>query len=154
MRLLTLLLALTGLCLGEVDKWVACVQGISSAIGYVVFAGADPTDYYGTMCTNNLTVVTLWASAKLYCSPKEIEEGSKLLGGYCTEYGSVELTPYSQVAPILTDKFISSLPRAYYSDIAAGTIFNTSVVISRPFYKSARDTYVRTFILNVIGGLC
>lgn len=143
MKVLPLLLVLPGLALGVVDQYVDCLDGIYTAISYLTFSGTDATDYYGTACTNKVVVTSMWAAAKMYCTPKQIDLGYKQLDKQCEEYGSVALTPYSEVLPTLTDQYIKSLPVAQYSDIKAGTIFNTSVLISRSLYKAGRDTYVR-----------
>ena len=144
MKLLILSLAWSGLSLGAVDEYTGCLGGIETAISYLTFNGTDPEDYYGNLCTNKIVVTSMWAAAKLYCTPKQIEAGVKQFGGYCTEYGGVTLTPYLNVLPVLTDDYIKSLPVAQYSDIGAGTVWNTSVLISRSFYKAARNTYVCT----------
>lgn len=143
MKLLPLLLVLSGVAVGAVDKDTGCLDGIRTAVSDLLFNGTDPTDYYGTLCTNKLVVTSLWASAKVYCTPRQIQAGFKLLDGYCVEYGNVKLTPYSEVLPVLTNSFIKSLPVAQYSDIEDATVFNTSVLISRPLYKAAKDTVVR-----------
>ncbi|RMZ91127.1 hypothetical protein DV736_g1634, partial [Chaetothyriales sp. CBS 134916] len=142
MRVLTLFFALSGISLGAVDQYTGCLEGIATALAYLTFNSTDATDYYGNECTNTDVVRSMWAAAKIYCTPKEIEAGAKQLGGYCEEYGSVTLVPYSKVLPILTQSYISSLPVAEYSDIAKATVFNTSVLISKSFYKTAKDTYV------------
>ncbi|OAP60926.1 hypothetical protein AYL99_05928 [Fonsecaea erecta] len=86
--------------------------------------------------------MSMWAAAKVYCTPREIEAGEKQFSGYCEEYGNVQLIPYAEVLPNLTNEYIKSLPVAQYSDIEDLTVFNTSVMISRSLYKAGRDTYV------------
>jgi hypothetical protein len=144
MKLLILLVALSGISLGSVDKYTGCLDGIQTAVSYLTFNVTDPSDYYSNLCTNRLLVNSFWAAAKVYCTAEQIAAGSKKYAGYCEEYGGVELIPYSEVLPILTNSYIRSLPLAEYSDIADATVFNTSILISRPFYEAARETSVRT----------
>jgi hypothetical protein len=89
----------------------------------------------------------MWAAARVYCTAEQIAAGSKQFAGYCVEYGGVELIPYSEVLPKLTNGYIKSLPVAHYSDVEDLTVFNTSVLISRSLYKAAKDTYVRVVLL-------
>lgn len=58
------------------------------------------------------------------------------------EYGSVELTPYSKMLPDLTEDYINSLPLVEYSDIEAGTVWNTSIQLSKTVVKAGVGTYV------------
>jgi ferric-chelate reductase len=142
MKVLTILLALSGLSVGSVDEYTGCLNGVQTAVSYLNFNVTDPSDYYGNSCTNELLVNSMWAAAKLYCTAEQIVAGSKEFEGYCTEYGGVELVPYSKVLPILTNDYIRSLPVAEYSDLENYTLFNTPVLISRSLYKAAKDTYV------------
>ncbi len=142
MKVLPILLALSGLSLGSVDEFTACLNGVQTAISYLTWNVTDPEDYYVNGCTNKLLVSSMWAAAKVYCTAEQIEAGSVLFGGYCTEYGGVELIPYSDVLPVLTNDYIKSLPIARYSDLQNLTVFNTPVLISRSFYKAAKDTSV------------
>ncbi|KIW31772.1 uncharacterized protein PV07_03368 [Cladophialophora immunda] len=140
MKTLSLLLFLCGLS-RAVDKETGCLDGVQTAVSYLTFNETDP-DYYVNSCTNKLVVYSMWAAAKLYCTPREIAAGEKEFSGYCEEYGNVELIPYAKVLPILTDEYIKSLPVAQFSDIEDFTVFNTSVLISKSLFKAGRDTYV------------
>ena len=148
MRVLSLLLALSSLSSGAVDQYTGYLDGIQTAISYLTFDGADPEDYFGTACTNKLVVTSMWAAAKVYCTTKQIEAGFQEFAGYCSEYGSVELVPYTKVLPLLTNDYIKSLPVAQYSDVENATVFDTSVMISTSLYRTGKDTYVCAYFFN------
>ncbi|KIW68679.1 hypothetical protein PV04_04606 [Phialophora macrospora] len=142
MKVLTILLALSGLSLGSVEEYTGCLNGIRTALAKLNLNVTGPIDYYTKLCTNELFVNSMWAAAKVYCTTEQIVAGSELFAGYCTEYGGVELVPYSKVLPVLTNNYIGSLPVAEYSDVENYTVFNTPVLLSRSLYKAAKDTYV------------
>ncbi|KAF2095576.1 ferric-chelate reductase [Rhizodiscina lignyota] len=144
MKLLTILLVLSGVAFGTVDEYTGCLQGAQTAVNYLIFNVTDPTDYYGNLCTNKLYTISMYAAAKLYCTPREIQAGFDYFNPLCQEDGGVELVPYSKIEPLLTDGYIISLPVANYSDYINATVFNTPVLISRSYWEMARDTYVRT----------
>lgn len=127
---------------GSMDWDVQCINGIQTALGSFVFAGSELLDYYTNMCTHELTVTSMWAAAKVYCTPKEIAAGSEVQAGYCTEYGMVELTPYSEVLPILTDDYIASLQVVTYDDIDPLAVWNDTVLLSEDLYKLGYRTTV------------
>jgi ferric-chelate reductase len=120
----------------------SCMDGISTSIAQFTFAGGDPEDYYGTLCQLNLTTISLWAAARTYCTPQEIEAGTTLLGGYCTEYGKVELAPYSKVAPLLTDEYIAAMKVVTYDDVAKKSTLDQPVLLSSDFFEAGRRTVV------------
>lgn len=125
-----------------IDWDTECVNGIYSTISEFVFFGGTPDDYYENVCTNKLGVRSIWAAAKRYCTAKEIKAGENMLGGYCTEYGSVTLVPYSDVLPILTDKFIDGLQVVEFTDINETKVWNNSVLLSATLYGISRKTQV------------
>ncbi|KIW09798.1 hypothetical protein PV08_11899 [Exophiala spinifera] len=144
MRLSAFLLVLSGLS-GLTVAWddpSGCVEGIRTVLAEVTFNASDPADYWTNLCATDMIVRSLWVAAKLYCTPFEIKAGGRTFGGYCEEYGSVELTPYSKVRPELTDEYINSLPLVGYSDIEAHTIWNTSIRLSEEVVMSGVHTYV------------
>lgn len=116
------------------------MNGIRTDIAEFVFAGAEELDYWGSLCTHNLSVPSMYAATKLYCTPKEIEAGTKMLGEYCIEYGNVSLVPYAEVLPSLTDDFIASLQVVEFTDIDATKIWNNSILISSKFAEAGRKT--------------
>lgn len=143
------LASLLGLGLGS-DPAVECVNGIRTDIAEFTFTGGSPEDYWGNLCTNDLSVHSMWAATKVYCSEHEIEAGTKFFAGYCTEYGGVELIPYSKILPELTDEYIASLPIVGYSDINETKIWDHAVLISKDFYKAGMKTTVRTALKDQV----
>ncbi|KAE8441763.1 hypothetical protein EG329_004321 [Mollisiaceae sp. DMI_Dod_QoI] len=125
--------------LNEVSVATECIDSIVSVVSDFTFAGAD-LDYYVTACTYNLSVYSMWSAAKLYCTPTEIEAGSALYSGYCVEYGAVELVPYSEIEPKLTDAYIESLQVVNFDDIDETAIWNNSILISKALYQTSRRT--------------
>ncbi|KAK6379383.1 hypothetical protein LTS17_006301 [Exophiala oligosperma] len=140
MRVSALLLALSGLSLVW-GKPSDCVEGLRTALAEVKFNVSDAEDYWGNLCVKDMIVRSMWIAAKLYCTPVEIIAGSKAFGDECVEYGSVELTPYSKMLPDLTEDYINSLPLVEYSDIEAGTVWNTSIQLSKTVVKAGVGTY-------------
>lgn len=122
---------------------VYCLDGIRTSIAGIVFDGTDPEDYWTNICTNNLSVTSMWAASKVYCSDHEITAGEEMLGGYCTEYGLVTLVPYADVLPTLTQKFIKSMPIVEFEDFDSPVIWNSSVLISEQLFMASKRTVVR-----------
>ncbi|KIW82734.1 hypothetical protein Z517_01977 [Fonsecaea pedrosoi CBS 271.37] len=143
MKLLTTFLALVGIAFGTVDKWTGCFQGVETAVDYLTFNLTNPTDYYGNLCTNKVYTISMYAAAKLYCSIREIQAGYDYFNQECQEYGEgLTLVPYSDIEPLLTDEYMKSLTVADYNDYEKGTVFNGPVLITRSYWKTARDTWV------------
>lgn len=127
-----------------VDWNTECINGIYTGLSKFNFFGQKPGDTYGNVCTNKLGVRSLWAAAKSYCTPKEIEAGEKKLGGDCTKKGNVTLVPYFDVLPILTDQFIHNLQAVQFSDIKVKRIRNNSVLLSPTLFEISRGSQVRS----------
>ncbi|KIV87953.1 hypothetical protein PV10_09231 [Exophiala mesophila] len=117
-----------------------CVDGVRTVIADFVFTGGEDGDYWGNLCANNLSTLSMWSAAKKYCTPDEISAGNQLLGGYCTEYGGVELIPYSDVSPLLTDSFFANLPIVDYSDINESVVWDHAILMSRDLYAASYRT--------------
>lgn len=127
--------------LNEVDTSTECIEGIIGAVTAFTFAGA-PDDYYVSVCTYNLSINSVWAAAKEYCTPIEIESGSLENKQYCEQYGGVEMVSYAEVAPLLTDSYINALQVVNFEDIDSMKIWNNSIMVSRSLYQSSRRTIV------------
>ena len=124
---------------------IYCIDGIRTSLAGIVFEGTDHDDYWVNICTNNLSVTSMWAAAKLYCTDHERADGEEMLAGYCTEYGFVTLTPYDDVLPILTDQFIKSLPIVEFEDVDLPVIWNNSVMLSEKLFEASKRTVVCSF---------
>jgi hypothetical protein len=121
---------------------INCLDGIRTAIAGITFAGTDPEDYWGNICTNNLSVTSMWASTKVYCTDRERVAGEEMLSGYCAEYGFVTLTPYDDILPILTDQYINTSPLVEFDDVGAAVIWNHSVLLSKELFTASKRTVV------------
>ncbi|KAH0842692.1 hypothetical protein FOPE_07590 [Fonsecaea pedrosoi] len=118
--------------------------GVETAVDYLTFNLTNPTDYYGNLCTNKVYTISMYAAAKLYCSIREIQAGYDYFNQECQEYGEgLTLVPYSDIEPLLTDEYMKSLTVADYNDYEKGTVFNEPVLITRSYWKTARDTWSR-----------
>lgn len=124
------------------DKAVQCVDGISTVIGEFTFASDEPEDYWVNFCTNDLGVTSMWAAAKLYCTPPDIIAGYNYLNHWCVEYGLLNLTTYEQILPKLTNDFIASLPVVNFVDINETKVWNTSVLMSKDLLAAGIRTTV------------
>lgn len=121
---------------------IDCLDGIRTAIAGITFDGTDPEDYWGNICTNNLSVTSMWASTKVYCTDRERVAGEDMLAGYCTEYGLVTLTPYADILPLLSDQYVNTLPLVEFDDIGAAVVWNHSVLLSKELYTASKRTVV------------
>lgn len=146
MKVFILLLALSGTSLAVVDEFTGCIDGVRQAVARINFNGTLELGYWDKLCGTDMGATSLWTGAKVYCTPKEIDIGGTMIIGYCQKYGNVTLVPYAKVLPKLTDAYINSLPVAEYADstAVAATVFYTPVLVSGKFFKSAKDTVVRT----------
>ncbi|KEF58794.1 uncharacterized protein A1O9_03637 [Exophiala aquamarina CBS 119918] len=122
---------------------VYCIDGIRTSLAGIVFDGTIPGDYWTNICTNNLSVTSMWAAANVYCSDHEITAGEEMLGGYCKEYGLVTLIPYNDILPTLTKKFINSLPIVEFEDTDSPVIWNSSILMSAQLFTASKRTVVR-----------
>ena len=127
-----------------------CVDGIRTDLADFVFAGTNVSDYWGNICTNDLTVTSIWAAVKTYCTQKQIHDGEEMLSEYCMEYGFVTLTPYANVLPLLTDDFVASLQIVEYEDMDPTIVWNNSVLLSKQFFVAGEKTVVRCHGLSEV----
>lgn len=123
--------------LADVDPDIYCMDGVRSAMQKFTLGDSILLTYYENMCQYNLTVISLWATGKTYCTPKEIEAASKLFGEQCLEYGGVELVPYSEILPLLTDEYIASLPQLGLEDIDPTKIWTTPIMPTKHLWSLA-----------------
>lgn len=128
-------------CVLAIDP-IECVNGIRTAVAEFQFFNTTPGDYWGTLCTNDLSLHSMWAAAKVYCTLEEIAAGERELAAYCIEDGGYQLTPYATILPDLTDDYISHMEIVSYTDINATKIWNNSVLVSKDFEHMAVMTTV------------
>lgn len=76
------LLFCADMTLNEVNLATECINAIAGAMTEFTSTGAEP-DFYVTFCTYNLSIYSMWAAAKLNCSPAHIEAGSEVYEGNC-----------------------------------------------------------------------
>lgn len=129
-RITIVLLTLTCLA-ASLPSSTWCLEGIITAVQEFTFAGQNPADYYGNLCRSNLSTVSFWANAKVYCTASEIVAGQEALQSDCVEYGHTNAVTYNDVASMLTDDFISSLPVVTYSEIDPTKAWNTPIMLDR-----------------------
>jgi len=141
-KLFLILLSIIRTSVGDGSKDTICVASIQEVLEKFVFVDTVPGASYINYCTTNLSVTSLWAAAKLYCTDAEIAAGYELWNGYCIEYGEVILTPYEDVLPVLSDAFIATLPVVEFKDIAIANVWNTSILPSNTFFNISSRTIV------------
>ncbi|KIV87606.1 hypothetical protein PV11_03140 [Exophiala sideris] len=117
-----------------------CVNGIRTDLPKFNFAGGTPGDDWGNVCTNNLSVHSMWAAAKVYCTQEQIVAGAKMLEVFCEEFGRVKLVPYQKVLPHLTQDYVSSLPIVGFDDINDTKTWDHPVLISKDFFHAGVRT--------------
>ena len=118
-----------------------CLNGIETAISKFTFDGAE--GYYQSIYQNDLSLFSMWAAAKIYCtSEEEISAGEALIQSYCYPEG-FDFVPYATFLPNLTDAAIASLPVVEFADTLDVTnVWSTSVLISEALYVTALRTSV------------
>ena len=60
----------------------------------------------------------------------------------------VELVPYSEVLPLLTEEYLAALPVVSYEDIDPTKLWNTSVMLSESLYHTGARTTVRFQLMD------
>ncbi|ELR05479.1 hypothetical protein VC83_07147 [Pseudogymnoascus destructans] len=115
-----------------------CVDGIRTAV--TLFTFADASSYYVNICAGNLTTLSIWAAAKTYCTPLEIEAGSRSFSDYCLQYAGFELASYAETERNFTDEYMKNLKVVEYEDIAKAKLWNETIVISKPLWETSKRT--------------
>ncbi|KAF2502862.1 hypothetical protein BU16DRAFT_554894 [Lophium mytilinum] len=128
-----------GIC-DLLKKNQVCVDAIFEAFGDLNFEGVGYGEYYVSICNNSLKVNSIYATAKTYCKPEDIEPGFAMLAEYCTDYAEVELLPMSDFTENLTDSYISSMRVIDYEEVAEFDNITTTVLLSRAYYRASWRT--------------
>ncbi|KAK2745287.1 hypothetical protein FQN57_003982 [Myotisia sp. PD_48] len=118
-----------------------CLVSISEALSYLSFQDIISDDNHTrpaglsleSSCTNQLRIHSLYAAAKSYCSPAELEAGEEFLRADCAGAG-FELVPYKDVEPELTDDYISKLRVVEFNGFQRGVLLDAPVLISQQYF--------------------
>lgn len=150
MKLLHILLVFSSIILSvfgdDYDRRLACIDGIRYVLTNLRF-NETKQGYWESLCTNNNSVVSMWATAKKYCTPVELDFGSHELGEFCTEYGEVELIPYTKVLPILTDEYIASLHVLEFEESKdEEKLWKSPVILSKTLAAASKRTLVSAHV--------
>ncbi len=121
-----------------------CVSAIYSIIGNLNFEGIGYGDYYTGVCQNPLKVISIYAIAKTYCAPADLQPGIDYLNWACQNYGEVELMPIFEVAVNLTEESIRTFPILQQSDEDNTRNLTTPILISRSWFDLGFRTEVST----------
>ena len=122
-----------------------CADCAWEILGQVPFEG-DPTDeadtaYYEAVCKNPLKLISIYATAKTYCTPAEVEAGFKALESNCMVYGEgIVLTPMSEFEANLTDEKIKSYPVVETSELNPEEPVASPLVVGRATFDSMYRT--------------
>jgi hypothetical protein len=119
-----------------------CLDAVYEALSDLSFEGSSADAYWESTCQNPLKVGTIYASATRYCTEYEIIAGATLLNQYCTEYGEVELLPYSDFKANLSEEYINSLRVIDYEEIPATENVTAVVLISATYFDASFRTVV------------
>ncbi len=119
-----------------------CVSAVYSIIGDLNFEGIGYGDYYMGVCQNPLKVISIYAIAKTYCAPAEVQPGVDYLNWSCQNYGGIELIPASEVAVNLSEESIRSYPILQQSDEDSTMNLTTPILISRDWFDLGFHTEV------------
>jgi hypothetical protein len=140
-------LALSSLSLASaLRKDQYCFDAVYEALADLSFVGNTADEYWNSTCQNPLKVTSMYASAKTYCTPHEIEAGVAVLAKYCFEYGTLELAPMSQFADNLTDDFIKGMRMINYQEIPETDNITELVVMSPTYFGGSLRTVVSNYL--------
>ncbi|KAI2004749.1 hypothetical protein LOZ52_004990 [Ophidiomyces ophidiicola] len=124
----------------SLSKDQLCLNSIYRGLRAVSFADVTSEDRWQATCQSRLRAASIYATAKLYCTPAEIKAGDKVLQEYCVTYGNVEFLPMSAVAANLTDERIKTYKTVNQKDIKLIKKSKEPVVMSKPYYDLAYRT--------------
>lgn len=119
-----------------------CFDAVYEAMGDLTFVGNTAEEYWNSTCQNPLKVTSMYASAKTYCTPHEIDAGASVLAHYCMEYGTLELAPMSQFAENLTDEFIKGMRVIDHDEIPETDNITEFVLLSPSYFGGSLRTVV------------
>lgn len=118
-----------------------CVTSISTAYGYITFAGSTSRKGFGPRCQNILEVTSIYASSDVYCKPEERAAGISQLETLCRD-GGLELIPRDQLAENLTGDAISRMRTVDFLELPLSEPVDTPVLLSPSHYRSVFRTIV------------
>ncbi len=119
-----------------------CGDACKSVVSGLTFTGISPlSDYYGSLCTNTLSVQSTFLCMKHYCTESEIDATLEDLGCSCEQYGAVSLLPWSIISNISDAKYLE-YPHIGADDLASTTTYTTPVFVEKPVHTLALRTIV------------
>lgn len=92
-------------------------------------------------CSNRITVTSIYASSKTYCSPSQLQAGLEYWAGLCQQSRS-PLIDLSAIAANITDSYISQLPHVDPQSNSTIAI-SQPAVLSRTFFAISYQSWVR-----------
>lgn len=125
----------------DLVKSARCIVTISEALVYLSFAGSRNSSFLDKICTNELRTFSLYAAAKVYCNPTEIDDGLLFLDNECENKGLARI-PYSTIEPVLTDEYIANLRVVEFREVDKGVEQTDPILISGDFFWRAYRTNV------------
>lgn len=147
-RLLILLALTCGILVSadEATNQERCVESIFEAYSRLSFNGSHSQPWLVNSCKNALRTRSIYAAAKVYCSPSEIQAGIAHINEPCQ--GDLARTPYSEIEPELTDEYIRGLRVVEYKEVSKAVELDSPVLISRAYFEAAFRTNVSTVIFR------
>ncbi|KAJ9366216.1 hypothetical protein DTO282E5_9105 [Paecilomyces variotii] len=139
-RLLILLALTCGILVSadEATNQERCVESIFEAYSRLSFNGSHSQPWLVNSCKNALRTRSIYAAAKVYCSPSEIQAGIAHINEPCQ--GDLARTPYSEIEPELTDEYIRGLRVVEYQEVSKAVELDSPVLISRAYFEAAFRT--------------
>ncbi|KAE8153198.1 FRE family ferric-chelate reductase [Aspergillus avenaceus] len=119
-----------------------CVTAVYTAYGYITFA--EPKQHTAkawlSRCQNPLTILSIYASADIYCTPPERTAGFAQLGAFCRDYAHTDLIPRKALADNLTDDAIKHMRVVDYGELRRSEPVDSPVLLSSTYYQRMFDT--------------
>ncbi|OCF44973.1 hypothetical protein I317_01255 [Kwoniella heveanensis CBS 569] len=115
-----------------------CVEGCNDAVGEVSFSDMDANlTYYGMRCTSIMFSTSLALCSKTYCTPYQQQKGWEKIGGYCSEYGEVELPPMETLLSAMDENNVTR-----DVDVIAnmGVVYNNTILVDQASWMAGFKT--------------
>jgi hypothetical protein len=120
-----------------------CVFAVSDILGRLRFEGpGDPENKYIGLCQNRLSVASLYASSKRYCTVLEVEAGIHHLASQCQQRGPGAMVTESDVSEYLTNDVLRNTTVIAQAEIADGETLASPIILSKEWHELSRKTQV------------
>jgi len=122
-----------------------CVNSVLFASNSLSFSDTNGS-YWSNLCHNSPRLITILASAKVYCSPAHISPGFKPIKDDCWKHAGLKMVDIEPIGKEITPEYISRL-QVVDEEMGGAEVLREPVLISEPFFDRVFrtiDTWYRT----------